>query len=167
MEWTSARGRFCHDWVRNRVLVALRAAERLWSASGSAESLRSSLSVLTEWEEMRLEALELVDTFGSEMSPDRLFDRPPLCFMDRESLAWVRGCLRQRWDQDERLISWLAAANQAVQRVDESVALLARAQGSFSATTPSQGELPLALESAALAFEGLCDTLGRYPEIAL
>lgn len=98
--WARRRSEFNHDWLKTVYLNALGSfVMRLESGgSGSATKIEEFLSEeFPAWEGRSVEARELILGFEDQMTPARLFDRPPLIRCNDGTKAWLAPLVHQLW----------------------------------------------------------------------
>jgi hypothetical protein len=118
--WQSRRNQFSHDWLKNRYNPALVNYLRL--LEGLVEDVEFEEEFLSkhfpEWEMMRLEAQDLVNTFPQEMSPLALFHVLPLIRCDDETKEWLGSMLHSLWATKYAVEDLMDKASQAILQVD-------------------------------------------------
>jgi hypothetical protein len=69
------------------------------AASGLLEMETDTLleAILSLWDEAAAEVTALADLYFVEMSPQALFEAPPLCYCSVETRAWLAPHLHERW----------------------------------------------------------------------
>ncbi len=160
-EWQRRRCAFNHDWLKNQFMPALAKCINVIDRRVLDEAFLPSFAdrLRAEWGPHRLEALTLLRCFETEMSPSRLFDRPPLASCPRPVLNWLLTLVDQLWANREPVRQWttealekLEAANRAYSEVVEA---LNRTEGMLTA------EALCVHRRLFVEFQARCQELGR------
>jgi len=119
-QWQKDRSAFNHDWLKNQYMPAL--AKYLNLLDDQLEDLEFErsfiLETLPEWEAHRAEALALARSFESEMSPQRLFDAPPLARCDEATKQWLGEFIHTLWLKRYPVRQWISGAVTATEHAD-------------------------------------------------
>ena len=93
--WTNRRSMLHHDWLQNsyRNFISAR-IEYLNDVLVLKQSARVDiLDQLFEWEDKKVELIELIDATVEALSPRQLVDEHPLNVMPEESKTWLKEIL--------------------------------------------------------------------------
>lgn len=98
-DWQRRRVTFSHDWLKNRYLPALASWTNVLDGKIEDSTLQESFEteVLIQWEARRDDALALIETYATEMSPRRLFDMPPLSRCEEPLKTVAADVLHELW----------------------------------------------------------------------
>lgn len=99
IDWQMARGRFNHDWLKNRYLPALESFRNvLCGKVRRVDAGREFWEIdFPQWEAHRGDAADLIRGFEVCMSPRILLDESPLCGCDGETKQWVGDVAHTLW----------------------------------------------------------------------
>jgi hypothetical protein len=114
--WQKQRSRFNHDWLKNRYLPAVAKwinilDELVEDPAFEDEFLRS---ILPQWEQQSRHALDLVDAFTREMSPERLMGQTIFSNFSEESRRWLGPLLHELWLSRYPVAEWQFNARDAI-----------------------------------------------------
>lgn len=125
-EWQETRRRFSHDWLRNKLLVAVGKGVNV--AAGKIEDpefeQRFLGRVLPEWESRKGDAVRLAATVEPALSPRRWMERPPLDRLRAEDREWLGHVAHNVWLSESHVGSWRDRVVNAVQQADRRYASL-------------------------------------------
>ncbi|MHB8821831.1 MAG: hypothetical protein ACYC58_09145 [Pseudomonadaceae bacterium] len=95
--WSIRRSRLNHDLIGNRILTGLGALDNITRGRivASPETVYESLQ--ETWDFVFVESQILIDSFMFEMSPETLFDEPPLCYCFPTTISWLKDYVHSRW----------------------------------------------------------------------
>ncbi len=120
LAWQKRRNAFNHDWLKPKLIPAL--ANFLNILDDNLEDVESersfASSVLPQWESHREEAFALPRDFESEMSPQCLFDLPPLSRCDEHTKQWLRSLMHSLWLTRYPVRQWVADVVACAEEVD-------------------------------------------------
>lgn len=127
--WQTARSDFNHDWLKNQFLNALDTFEkRLASERISAQELEEFRDEdFPGWERRRADAERLASTFAEAMSPQNLFQEPPLCRADDETKAWLAPLVHELWMARHSVDHRVQELRRLIEAVDEAYGRCRRA----------------------------------------
>jgi hypothetical protein len=119
-DWQRRRSDFNHQWLKNRFLSALDAAEqviqgRIRAAAYWQEFLEIDLH---EWQERREDLQTLLVEFEAEMSPRQLFDYSPLSDCESPAMAVLAELMHELWLARYPVKTWLEKAKTASSKVN-------------------------------------------------
>jgi hypothetical protein len=118
--WQKRRSQFNHDWLKNQYMPALAKYLNLLDDLIEDEEFAQSFvsDVLPAWEKHRNEAVDLARSFESEMSPQVLFERSPLCDSKTDTKRWLGNLVHTLWLKRYPIREWVVEAAQAVENTD-------------------------------------------------
>lgn len=160
-DWQRRRSDFNHQWLKNRFLSALDAAEqvirgRIRAAAYWQEFIKADLP---EWQERREDLNLLLEDFEIEMSPRRLFDCPPLSECASPGRDVLAELMHELWLARYPIASWLKKANGAASRANIHFERLRKI-----APMDEAGKVPSEFVSEFEEFRAACRTLSKAIE---
>lgn len=125
-DWQRRRSDFNHQWLKNRFLSALDSAANLMQGRVRGVSyLQEVLQVeLAEWPEYGRELDALLADFEVEMSPQKLFETPPLSDWKPSFKEVISELMHELWLVHYPVATWLEGVRKAAAEVNECYALL-------------------------------------------
>lgn len=124
--WQEKRVSLNHDWLMNRFLVDLGSFLNILydRVEDSILERRFVQYVLPQWPKRSIEAIHLVTTFETEMSPRKLFERMPLNRCAPETMNWLPNLVHYLWLTRCRVQDLLEDANNALALADAAYSRL-------------------------------------------
>lgn len=163
-DWQRRRSDFNHQWLKNRFLSALDAADQVIRGRiRGADYLQELLEVdLPEWPERRGDLNALLEDFESDMSPRRLFDGPPLCECGSPARETLADLMHELWVARYPISGWLENARAAASKVDEHHELL-RGTAPLDDSGGVRAEFAERLDGFRAACRSLSKALEKFP----
>ena len=128
-DWDSARARFSHDWLRNRLAIALGKYRNVLAGAVLDDSAEAQLRAMAdEWPERHVEATRLLDLALDVLSPRRGFERPELAILDPETVLAAADRAEREWRLNAAPHAAVRQARDALARLDAALAA-ARIEG--------------------------------------
>lgn len=97
--WQKRREDFNHKWLKNDLLMALRAWPNL--LDGIDEDMEAEKNFVAKyvkpWPLKQQEAAALIEDFVDQMSPKTLFNEYPLANCDEDTKKWLGDLVHQLW----------------------------------------------------------------------
>jgi hypothetical protein len=124
--WQKRRSDFNHQWLKNQFLSALDAADQVISGRIRAVAfLQELIDVdLPEWIERREDLNTLLGDFENEMSPQKLFENPPLSECEPLSKEILAELMHELWLVRYPIKNWLNDAREKASDVDTNYGFL-------------------------------------------
>ncbi len=164
-DWQRRRSDFNHQWLKNRFLSALDAAAQVISGRiRAAACLQELVDVdLTEWQE-RLEDLNsLLADFEHEMSPQRLFDIPPLSECKSPGREVLADLMHDLWLSRYPIAEWIESAKRAASEVNTHYERL-RKIAPLDAGGGARQEFSAEFEQFRSACRALSKAVEKFPD---
>src|ERR1035438_3705378 len=120
LAWQRRRTVLNHDWLKNRFLTALDAAQNIFSGRIHGEVYLSHLieDVLLDWASRRGEIEELVASFEMQMSPKVLFETEPLVNAEMDTRRRCGAVIHGLWLGRYPVADWVVSAKRAFANAD-------------------------------------------------
>jgi hypothetical protein len=166
--WQRRRAALNHDWLKNDYLTAVDAfLARLEQRNPDLERLEEFLSVdLPGWGRQRQDFESLLDDAEESLSPQRLFDDPPLSNAAPETLTWLPGLTHVLWLARHPIKQRLAEAHAALQKVEATYKCISQeltGNGRRVSLGPLQATRPTFVEFSG-ALRALSHTITALPQ---
>ena len=163
-EWERLRGRFNHDWLRNRFLLTV--GSFLSSVSGEGYSVKEALEPLmdamAQWPERRDRLSGILRDFEGTLSPATLLDSPPLDRLDETVRKWLRPLIHSLWWKGRGNETRLNGVEEARKQADEKYEHLMASLIAAHAERDIEGLERTAKEMYA-EFRRLAEAIHRLP----
>jgi hypothetical protein len=112
--WQRRRTALSHDWLKNRYLPALASWANILDGRIQDPVFETSFEteVLAQWETRRVEALALINSFSSEMSPRQLVIEASTMANDADLRPILAEFIHELWMFRNRVakLVWIATA---------------------------------------------------------
>ena len=97
-EWIRRRFEFNHDWLK-LYLNDFKAFIMIIDDRVEDPFMEGHfiVDILPQWQEKSSEALSIINSFESDMSPKRIFESPPLTRYHNETIGWLKDLLHSIW----------------------------------------------------------------------
>jgi hypothetical protein len=163
--WQLRRSNFNHHWLKNRLLQALDSAANLLHGRirGSSYLEEILTSEVREWESQRLELEALLQDFETEMSPQRLFEFPPLCDWDPQLKSAIGMLMHRLWLLQCPVDDLVDAARACATDMSREYTLLI-AQRPVPAGGSISSEFVSCFEAFRLATRRLASAIEKFPK---
>jgi hypothetical protein len=123
--WAALRCRFNHDWLKNQYLLGLSNwIDLLEHDEDERRDVDFEQAFITEtlpqWQRRRLQAVEIANGAIAALSPQRLFERPPLDRCPTEIQVQLAELAHRLWLTRSRVRDVIAEVEAAIVGVDEA-----------------------------------------------
>lgn len=163
--WQRRRSDFNHQWLKNRYLSALDAAEQVIRGRVKAAAYwQEFIEVdLREWQERRDDLRKLLEDFEKEMSPRRFFDSPPLADCDSPAEVVLADLVHQLWLVRYPVGDWIGNARTSSLKVDNHFKLLLKIEP-VDETGKVRAEFVAEFEKFRAACRDLSRAVEKFPD---
>ena len=163
--WQLRRSDFNHQWLKNRFLSALDAADQVISGRiRSKEYLQELIDEdLPEWQERREDLNALLEDFENEMSPRQLFDIEPLSECEPFTKNVLAELMHELWLARYPIRHWLIRAKEAASEVNKYYELL-RGISPIDTTGKVRPEFASIFENFRTACRALSRAIEKFPD---
>jgi hypothetical protein len=163
-DWQMARGRFNHDWLKNRYLPTLESFRNI--LHGRVQRANTDQEFwevdLPEWAVRGPEAETLIREFEESMSPRILFDEDPLCGLDEDTKNWMGHLVNLLWSARLSVTEVIENATKCLDNANEAYGkLISEKKASIGPVVNSM--LVQRFETFRSACHALAAALERFP----
>ena len=167
MSWAKHRRTFNHDWLMNRFIPALAKYLNLLNYETEDFTFEHSfiLTGLSVWESRRIEAIDLINTFEWEMSPQRLFDHLPLSEGKNSTKYWLGNLVHSLWLARYPVRQLVAETCDAIQQADNAYKRLQESLSGCADITSAHAIRPFKEQFAEFyrRCQHMASTFSRFP----
>lgn len=167
LQWQKRRSAFNHDWLKNRYMPALAKYLNLLDSRLEDRVFERSFvsNILPEWQKHRDEALALARDFEFEISPQRLFEAPPLSNCDEATKEWMGNLVHSLWLRRYPVRQWVLDAVEAAGQAEAAYQTLLTCLESCADTRSAEMTKPYSAQFAAFRTrcQELANAVSKFP----
>lgn len=160
LSWQKRREDFNHKWLKNDLMMALRAWPNL--LDGIDEDPEAEKELVTKyvnaWPTKKQEAAALIEDFVDQMSPKTLFNEYPLSNCDKDTKQWLGELIHQLWLIRCSVMSIVVDAHKCLNEVSVAHENLITALKGCKDTTKAKKMKPF--KEQFEDFRSACEALG-------
>jgi len=162
--WTQSRSEFNHDWLKNRLVMALCKAQNVLSGEVEDSSIWEHLEVLlAEWQHRREDARRLISDFRRSGNPTQTLADATFSGLDDDLKSWLADLADRRWQNSEqpswRIKQALAAFSEFDREANSFDCILKRLRSDQLPISPNKQEVARLLDAA----HALADAISSLP----